>query len=177
LTKSEKGWYSDDWRYELQPTGKIFFTTNIPTSAGLQREWLETGSTPIEDLLPAIVATFIAAVPLLAEKRRRWEEVVRKEMVAERRRHKAEERREREHNQRSRFIELANAWRKASVARELLNALQDADIDQNLRIAGRSLRDWMSWADTYIADADPLNRGVEHVFQDIAKVTGGTYSD
>jgi hypothetical protein len=114
---------------------------------------------------------------LLAQQRRRREEEARERQVAEQRRYEEEQRRKLERNQWRRFMQFADEWRDASVAREFLNALQSADIDQNLVVAGRSLGAWISWATAYLAEADPLIRGPEHIFAEVAKITSWTYRD
>jgi hypothetical protein len=179
LSKDEKRWQKRDWAQELQPTGKLLFVikTYLPAGLGLRQEWLETERAAMEDLLTDILAAFIKSAPLLAQQRRRREEEARERQVAEQRRYEEEQRRKLERNQWRRFMQFADEWRDASVAREFLNALQSADIDQNLVVAGRSLGAWISWATAYLAEADPLIRGPEHIFAEVAKITSWTYRD
>jgi hypothetical protein len=44
-------------------------------------------------------------------------------------------------------------------------------------VSGQPLSEWLIWAEAWASSADPLSRGVEAIFADIAQVTPWTYRD
>jgi hypothetical protein len=180
LNDSEKRWASahdKGWRQELQPTGNLVLTIRTHLPGNLRTEWLESDAKPIESALPEIVATFVAAAPLLAEQRRRREEAERQRLIAEQRRYEEEQRQKLDNNRWRRFVELARQRRDAEAAHAFLAAVKAANINPEQEVAGNSIADWIAWAERRLAHADPLNQGVGAVFEAIAKVTTWTYRD
>jgi hypothetical protein len=73
LTDDERRWRvagEKDWRQELLPTGHLVLAIKTYLPTGFRQEWLETDAEPMDGLLPDIVATFIAAGPMLVERRK-----------------------------------------------------------------------------------------------------------
>lgn len=70
LTEDEKRWRlsSDrDWRLDLEATGMLLFEFKTWSLGRLRKNWLESEAKSMKTMLPGIVATFAAAIPLLVE--------------------------------------------------------------------------------------------------------------
>jgi|ERR1700730_1315893 hypothetical protein len=138
---------------------------------------IESDNSPMESLLPDLVATFVAAGPLLVEQRRQREEAERQRQIAERKRYEEQQRRKLDDNRWRRFIELAQQRRNAEIARAFLEALKTTNFDPQREVAGNSIADWIAWVGGRLSDADPINYGADAIFEAIAKVTTWTYGD
>lgn len=180
LNKREKQWASEGdkgWRQELQPTGQLTLTIKTYLTQGLRREWNESNHTSMEALLPEIVATFVAAGPLLVEQRRKREEAERERQIAERKRYEEEQRRKLDDNRWRRFVDFARQRRDVEVAQAFLDAIRSAAFDAQQDVGGSSIADWIAWAEQRVIDADPIAKGVDGVFRSLAQVTAWTYRD
>ncbi|MBB4041631.1 hypothetical protein GGR34_003309 [Microvirga flocculans] len=180
LTEREKRWHQPgdrDWKQELQPTGYLVFAIKTYLPNNLRTEWLETAEKRLESFLPDIIATLVAAGPLLVERRRQREEEERQRRIAEQKRYEEQQRKKQDDNRWRRFNGLAVQWREAEVARNFLNALKETDKDLGKEVGGLRLRDWITWAEQRLEQADPLNHGVEAIFEAIASVNDWTYRD
>lgn len=145
LTADEQRWrIADDmgWKQELAPTGRLVFEIRTYLPVGLKRQWLETDKLPLEDMLPDIVAVFVAAGPLLVQQRREQEAAERERQLAERRRYEEQQRRKRDANRRRHFREMAQDWRELAAA-HFLSTLRSMEVDPSIEIGGRSLGDWL----------------------------------
>jgi len=162
---------------ELQPSGHLVFSIKTYLPAGLRREWVESERKRIEDLLPDVVATLIAAGPLLIEQRRQREEAERQRRIAEQRRYEEQQRRKRDNNRWRRFVDIAGDWRDLELARAFLTAVKQTEMDHEKEIGGRKLGEWLSWAEDRICTADPISAGAEALFDSVAAVTEWTYRD
>lgn len=165
------------WRQIKEPTGKFLFRIKSYHLDGLQTEWLETDETSMEAMLPNILGTLVAGAKLLEEKEiaRREEERRRSEQEAERR--EQARRRKRDKNQWRRFVDLAERQEKADRARAFLARLKALEFDVERMFDGRSIEDWIAWAEAYLAEYDMLANGVEGVFENISYVSADTYPD
>ncbi|WP_155831122.1 hypothetical protein [Hyphomicrobium sp. 802] len=180
LNESEQRWRipgDSDWRRELQPTGKLAFSIKTYLPGNLRREWLETDKKTMESLLPDVIATLVAAGPLLVERRKQREEEERQRRIAEQKRYEEQQQKKLDDNRWRRFVELAMQRREAETARQFLNALKSLDIDQQHEIAGHSIADWISWVEQRLLRADPLNHGADAIFESISQVATWTYRD
>jgi hypothetical protein len=180
LNEDEKRWRSasdKDWKQELQPTGKLVFTIKTWLPNGLRTEWLENDAKPMETLLPEIVATFVAAGPLLVEQRCQREKAERQRQIAERQRYEEQQRRKLDANRWRHFVEIAHQWRDAEIARAFVAQLKRLDYDEDEEIAGNRLSDWIIWAEEHAHSTDPLNHGVEGIFNSVGKITTWSYRD
>lgn len=181
LTDDEKRWRSPGdkgWRQELVPTGWLVFEIKTwQWPAGLPRQWLESEKQPLEGMLPDILATFIAVGPLLVQQRKDREAAERECQLAEKRRYKEQQRRKRDANRWRRFRELARDWHELAAARDFLAALRSMDTTSTVEIDGRSVEEWITWAEEWLQRADPTVKGVDGVFTQIASVTDWTYRD
>ena len=151
------------------------FSIQTYLNGSLQREWLESEAAPMENLLPEIVGSLIAAGAVLTEMRRKREEAERQRQIVERQRAEELERQRLEDNRWQRFAELVDAWRSAQMAREFIALLKAMPPEGQEAIAGRSVSEWLEWAEGRIEKSDPLATGAKGVFEDIAGVTAKTY--
>lgn len=179
LTADERRWRTSsdkDWKQELQGTGKFVFTIKTWLRGGLKTEWLETDVRPMEDLLPEIAATIIAAETVLTDLRREREEAERQRRIEEQRRAEEEARRRQDANRWKRMTELAEAWRTAELTRDFIAALKALPApEQQEPIDGRTVTEWITWAEERLQKADPMTYGVEAIFGDVAAITSWTY--
>jgi len=177
-TADEKRWNSSrEFVQELQPTGTLMFEIKTYLPSGLTRTWREEAVKPLEDSLASILQTMLAAFPLLEKRRLEREEESRRYQLAEQRRREAEQERQREDGRWRRFLEFACDWRDAKLARSFLTALKAQPFEGEALIAGRSLTDWLAWAEAQASERDPLGDGAEPVFESIAEVNSWTYRD
>lgn len=178
LTADEKRWGLWDEagaRQELEPTGRLEFSIRAWTDQPLRKTWLETETKPLEAMLPEIVATFLVLGPLLAERGRRRQEEAR--IFAERQRLEELERQRRrqDDNRWARFVELAHGWKQAELARDFIAELRRLKAGGDVEIDGRSVADWLDWAEARADAADPLHRGLGDVFAETGEVSAWSY--
>jgi hypothetical protein len=176
LNHDEKQWQSKGdkgWRQELQPTGMFIFSikTYIP---GIRREWLETKDKTMEDIFPDIVATLIAAGPVLVEIKRQRDEAARRARVIELQRYEEQQRQKREKNRWREFNGIARQWRDTALVREFVAALKLTSVDPEQTIGDLSLSQWFAWVDEKIGSYDPLAQGVEAIFNSVGRVNEWT---
>ena len=180
LTEKERErepWNKSGMKQELQPSGFLVFAIKTYLVGSLRREWLEKASKPMEDLLPEIVATFIAAGPLLAEQRRAQEERARLHAIAEQRREQERQKRKLDQNRWRRLVQIAGGWREVEVARDFIAAMRQLPVAEGRLVDGQPLEEWLLWAEKHLESANPLSHGVEGIFKDIAQVQSWTYRD
>jgi hypothetical protein len=180
LTADEQRWRiagDKDWKQELAPTGRLAFEIRTYLPAGLRGHWLEAEKRPLEDMLPEIVGVFVAAGPLLVQQRREREAAERERRLAERRRYEEQQKRRRDANRWRHFREIALDWRELAAARNLLSMLRSIDVDLSVEINGRSVGDWLVWAEDRLKRADPTANGLEGLFKRIAEITEWSYRD
>lgn len=181
LTDDEKRWRSpgdNGWKKVLVPTGWLIFeikTWQWPT--GLPRQWLESEKQPMEGMLPDILATFVAAGPLLVQRRRDREVAERERQLTEQRHYEEQRRRKRDTNRWRRFRELAQDWHELAAVRDFLTALRSMDTASAAEIDGRSVEEWIVWVEEWLQRADPTAGGVDGVFKQVAEIADWTYRD
>jgi hypothetical protein len=144
LTDDEKRWRSpgdNGWKRELVPTGWLVFEIKtLRWPSGLPRQWLESEKQPMAGMLPDIVATFVAAGPLLVQQRNDREAAEREWQLAEQRRYEEQQRRKRDANRWRSFRKLAQDWQELATVRDFLTALRSMDTTSAAEIDGRSLK-------------------------------------
>ena len=176
--ESKYAWHREKgYVQELKPSGILAFSITTYLPSGLKREWIEKGSRTLESQLPEIVATFVAAGPALIEqtKQRKEAEVLRRE--AEHRRYEEQQRRKQDDNRWRRFVEMSQTWRELELAGHFLSELRAQNIDPEAQIDGRSVQDWIAWAQMQLTNRDLVAAGPKRIFEDIASVTSWTYRD
>ena len=180
LTDREKRfetWNRSGFRIELEPTGVFQVTISAWTEEPVRKHWLESDWRPIDAMLPEIVATFVVLAPVLAERTRQREEAARRR-EEERRRVEEERQKQREDDNRwRRFLEIAGDWKQAALAREFIAALRSGDVGANEIIEGRSVAEWIAWAEERAAALDPTGGETRLLFADVSEVRAWTYRD
>ena len=179
LTASERQWPfpgQNDWKQELVPTG--FLVVEIRTYLdGLPRQWIENEKKPMEAMLPRILATFLAAGPLLVQERIEREAAKQLRIQAEQRREAERRERKRDANRWRHFSQMADSWQKLGAIRAFIEMLKSMKADPSIHIDGRSIGDWIAWAEDWLHRADPTANGSEGVFKQIAEINDWTYRD
>ncbi|MEY9419456.1 hypothetical protein ABIF69_005898 [Bradyrhizobium japonicum] len=166
------------WRQGMQPTGLLQLTIEPPLHPALRQCWIDAPDQSLEQQLPDIVAVFIAAAPILQDRRRQYEENERRRHEEERRRYEERQKQLRERNRLRGFLELASRWRQAHEARAFLEALAGrAAGDLAEAIDDRTVSEWLAWAHERLKAHDPLEAGASAVFRAIASVNQWTYRD
>lgn len=177
-TADEKRWDSSrKFVQELQPTGTLLFEIKTYLPSGLTRTWKEAEGKLMEGSLPSILQTILAAFPLLEKQRLEREEQSRRYQLAEERRRKAELDRRREDGRWRRFLEFVGDWRDVQRARDFITALKAQQFDGEELVDGRSIADWLAWAEAQLLERDPLNWGLDAIFESVAEVNSWTYRD
>lgn len=178
MTQDEKRW--ETWnrsgvKKELEPTGRLEVRLETWTDQRCRKTWLETEKKPIEELLPEIIATFLVLGPILAEQRRRREEEAR---IAAERQRQAElerQRRQQDDNRFRRLIEIAEAAKRIELTREFLARLRQVEVPECGAIDGRTIAEWLDWAEAKAAEADPVGQGIQRIFADVAQIHCWSY--
>ncbi|RUO98460.1 hypothetical protein [Hyphomicrobium sp.] len=169
MDKNERWLSTNGWRQELVPTGTLAFSIkHLPRN--LRREWAETQKKRMEVLLPDIVATFAAAVPLLVEQRREQEEQQRQWKLDEIRRHEERQAIALDANRWRKFVEFSQQSREAEHLRAFLDSIKAKCIDWERQVAGLTVADWITWAERRLLKTDPLHQGVENMFEAIGRL-------
>ncbi len=166
-TTEEQAWsaFSSHHQSHLHPTGFLRFSMKTYMGGGKRSEWLETSKRQADDLLPEAIAPIIAAGPKLIEERkareeqhRRWEKE-RAEQAERARLAKLDAERW------TRFRALATDWEEARRLAAFIAALRAKAENLDQEVDGRSLRDWLAWADEKLEALDPLHRDEGHPFR------------
>ena len=123
-----------------------------------------------------ILTTFVAADPLLVQQRREGG-AERERQLAEQRRYEEQRRRKRDTNRWRHFREMAQAWHELATVRDFLKALRSMNADPSTQIDGRSIEEWIAWAEDWLQRANPTANGVDGVFRQIAAITDWIYRD
>jgi hypothetical protein len=161
---------------ELQETEAQLLEIDNYLPDGLRRTWQDTRTKSLETMMDDIAATMLAAFPLLAEQRKKREEAERQRIANEQRRYELEQQRKLERNRFRRFLEHADHWREADLARQFTAAMRATITDAGETIDGRSAAEWLDWADAYANKLDPLS-DPRRVFVSVAEVHNWTYRD
>ena len=124
---------------------------HLHLDGSLRREWLETSSRPMEASLPEMLATILQAGEVLKERRDKAEREAA--LYEERRRlREAERARQKEDDDRwAYFVEAGGKWHEMARMRPFLAALKSMPVESADLVNGRSLAEWMDWADQRIA--------------------------
>lgn len=176
----------DDWRWKfkgkdtfrqlLETTDDLIFEIKSWMPAGFRSNWREGPKHRLEELARDIVATMLVAFPVLAARREEQEEEARQYRIREEQRREREEMQRLDRNRFRRIAEHAAAWREASLARDFVAALRDADLDQGMTIDDMTIEQWLDWAEAAVARHDPLSNPL-NVLKSVAAVRGWTYNN
>jgi len=176
----------DDWRWSfrgkdterqaLEATDDLIFEIKSWMPTGFRSNWREGPKHRLEQLASDIVATMLAAFPLIAAWREEREEAARQYRIREEQRREREERRRLDKNRFRRLAEQAESSRQASLVRDFIATLRAADLDRKTIVDDMTVEQWLDWADAAAARHDPLSNPLG-VFESIAAVHQRTYSD
>ena len=123
-----------------------------------------------------ILATLLAAFPLMVAERERRAEQERLRQIEEQRRYELQRQRKLERDRFRRLLEHAGRWRDAELARGFVAELRAAIPDLSAVIDGRLVSEWLDWAEERASLHDPLANPLG-VFESIAEVNSWTYRD
>lgn len=165
------------WRQEMQPTGLLQLSIAPRLHPTLRQSWSDAPDHLLEQQLPEIAAIFIAAAPILQERRRRYEECERQRREEEMRRYEERQQQLRERNRLREFLELASRWKEVETARLFLDALAQRAAGEPEAVEDLTIDEWIAWARERLAAHDPLEAGATAVFQAIAAIDQWTYRD
>lgn len=180
LNEREKRWKlpgDKDWKQELEPTGRLVFSITTYAPVTTRKEWLESEQKPIETSLPDIVSAFFIIAPALAAWHRKLADDAEQRRIAEQKRQEEAQRRRKDDNRWRRFVELAYKWRDFEIASEFLEKLKDGQWDQAATLDGRTIAEWIEWAESHVKTGNPLSRGADAVFTSVVTVHEWTYRD
>lgn len=165
------------WKSETQATGLLQLAVETMLGPALPHSWIDASEQPLERQLPDIAAVFVAAAPLLRERRRQYLEAEKRRRDEELRRYEERQNALRDKNRLRGLLELAERAKEAQTAREFLNALVAQAGDIAIMVGDRTLGDWIAWAQDRLAAHDPLQAGTEAVFRTVAAVDRWTYRE
>ncbi|WP_417477268.1 hypothetical protein [Maricaulis sp.] len=173
LTDSEKRMsyhLERGWVQELVGSGKLAFEIRSWLPEHLKREWIESDTRPMESQLSAIVATLLAAAPII-EARRKREAEERREREAQATRQREIERLQRiDDNRWRRFLELAAEWEDVQRAQAYLAAVSAAaDIDDP------DLTTLQDWVEQRADSVSPTSRGGSAILAELNAVNQWSY--
>lgn len=179
LAAEERRWHGSgrQYRRELVETDVLVFEIKRWLPGDLPRLWQDGRKGIIEDRVDDILATLLAAFPMMAAARELAEERQRLRETEERKRQMLARELKLDRDRFRCFLEQAGRWREAGLARDFLRALRAAIPDSSLEIGGRPATEWLEWAQGHVQAHDPLTQDSSAVFRSIAEVTESTYRD
>ncbi|MDA9396396.1 hypothetical protein WN73_38455 [Bradyrhizobium sp. CCBAU 45394] len=154
-------------KQKLVGTGKLAFSVLTYWPGHNSTEWKETDSVTLDSKLPNMVERIFDG----AQAVKAWNTRVREE--EEQRRKAAANRAERqrqaelERHRRQKFVDLATDWQAATIVRDLVAALRLKEADQNQDVSGKTVAEWLAWADEVANDLDATRNGVAAFFSTI----------
>jgi hypothetical protein len=152
LREKQKMVRGDNGSRQFQSTGKLVIAIKTCLPKGFQREWAETDEKPLDAMLPHIVATFVAASPVLAEQTAHAMEVRRKREIEEHKRYQAEQERKLIANRLRRFREFAQIHRDVGDSLAFLNALRGTTHETDRVLYGHSVAEWFERNDCFVGE-------------------------
>jgi hypothetical protein len=155
---------------ELVGTGKLVLAIRTYLRGPHNEEWRETGSNPLESQLPKIVDRLFEGARILKawhieqeQERERWRQEAARRAEKERLAKQEQKRREK-------LGELALNWHTAAQIRDLLAAIKAKSFQSEKDIDGKSLAEWMAWAEAAADALDATRDGAEGLFSIIGSV-------
>lgn len=179
LAAEERRWHGSgrQYRRELVETDVLVFEIKRWLPGNLPRLWQDGRKGMIEDRVDDIVATLLAAFPMMAAAREHAEERERLREAEQRKRQMLARELKLDRDRFRCFLEQAGRWREAELARDFLMALRAAMPDSSLEVGGRTAAEWLEWAQGHVQAHDPLTQDSSAVFRSISDVTERTYRD
>jgi hypothetical protein len=168
---------SQQWRQEKIPTGLLVLKIRTFLGPAIQVEWIDQPEMPLEQQVAGILAALTLAGPLLEEQRVKADEAERLRREEERRRQQEAERRKIERNRWRRFLEFAERWEEADRARRFIATIEASTTAHEASHRGLSREEWLARAKKRLMAYDPLEAGIESVWDNLAGVTSWEYRD
>jgi hypothetical protein len=168
---------SQQWRQEKTPTGLLVFKIRTFLGPAIQVEWIDQPDMLLEQQVGKILAALTLAGPLLEEQRVKAEEAERRRREDEHRRQQEADRRKIERNRWRRFLEYADRWEEADRARRFIATIEASTSTDMVSRGGLSHEEWLTWAKKRLMAYDPLETGIESVWDNLASVTSWEYRD
>lgn len=163
-------------RRDLESTSDLIFEVTSWIPAGFRRQWCEGPTYRMEQFASDIVATVILALPALAAEREARAERARLSELRIKEQGQQEAQQRLDENRFRQLAEHAAAWRETSRLRRFVAAICEADLDMDAMIEGKTIAQWLNWAEVAIDRHDPLLRP-RSVIESIAAVDRWTYPD
>lgn len=152
---------------------RVRFDTYV---GGRQRDWIEAPNKKVAALLPAIVRAIIEAGPTLAEEAREAEERHRRYQQEQAERYERQRLQEIDDKRWGRFQKRAERWEErdrlllfVAELRRRLEAEGEATVE------GRTLTEWIGWAEERAEARDPFRQGLRGLFEDVTRPEHPTY--
>jgi hypothetical protein len=168
---------SQQWRQEKTPTGLLVFKIRTFLGPAIQVEWIDQPDMLLEQQVGKILAALTLAGPLLEEQRVKAEEAERRRREDEHRRQQEADRRKIERNRWRRFLEFSDRWEEADRARRFIATIEASTSTDMVSRGGLSHEEWLTWAKKRLMAYDPLETGIESVWDNLASVTSWEYRD
>lgn len=176
IEEKKQSWNRDkELIYQTITTNMLILEIKTGLPGRLRSKWLETPENPLEAMLPDIVATFVAAGPLLLQQRLKREEESRLWEAKQEKRREEERRRKRDDNRWQLFRRFASKAQDVAEARRLIAALKGKGADPAEMVGERSVGEWIEWAEERIRRDDPLLMEPKDLFSSLAAVSEWNY--
>jgi hypothetical protein len=155
----------------LRPSGRLVFliSTFVPSKSKLKREWRDSEERLLEDDVPEIIQTLLAARPIIGELERKREEDHRRYEEERMLLRQQEEQRKLDDNRWAVLLELASRANTIAQLEQLLVDLEAATVDLEFVAGDRSLREWLAWCRMRCHEFDPRRVGIKALFESVAK--------
>ena len=179
MTADEQRWRlsgDKDYKIELEETDVLIFEIKSWLPGGLQRVWQDGRKGTIDAMADDILATLVAAFPLMVAERERRAEQERLRQIEEQRRYELQRQRKLERDRFRRLLEHAGRWRDVRLAKAFIAELREAIPDPGAVVDEMPISDWLEWAEKRASLHDPLANPLG-VFESIAEVNSWTYRD
>ncbi len=163
-------------RRDLEATGNLIFEMTSWMPSGFRRKWCEGSTYRMEQFASDIVATLILALPAIAAEREAREERRRLSEMRMKQQSEQEAQRRLDKNRFRQLAEHAAAWRETSLLRRFVAAIRETDLDMEMVIEGKTITQWLNWAEVAVDRHDPLLHP-KRVIESIAAVDRWTYPD
>ncbi len=176
----EERWtaFPEHHQSDLTSSGLLRVDISNYLTDGRQRRWVETQNRSFVDMLPMAVGEIIAMAPALVERKREMEEqhreYLRKQAENERRMRLREQNLERW----AKLQKLASSWEECRRLEAFLVALRGkVGSDSGVTVDGRTVAEWIVWAEEKLAKEDPAQRTAVELVQAFMPSKRYSYGD
>jgi hypothetical protein len=179
LKPEERPTFNPDqkWTQEKVASGELRFKFLTGLWRGAQSVWADSLDVPLENRIRDILATLVTAVPFLEQKRVADEEKKRIQIEAEQKRQQEIVRLKIEKNRWRRVLELSDRWHAANRLRSFVAAVEAMGTTGDSLPGGRSHEEWLAWVKQRLTVYDPLEAGVDAIWNNLGGVTSREYND